>query len=226
MKQIVKALSEMANKRLTVTVGFFAAALLSISVLTGCASTPIAPSGFLRDYSKLEPVPGEPQMLYYEKPNVEWKKYTKLLLDPAMVYYSPETKDRHIHPDELKKLTDYFRNVVIEAVKDAYPVVDAPGPGVLRIRTAITDVIPTNPLVNIATVAAVLLPLDLGGAAIEAEFLDSISNERLAALVDRKKGTPLDIVGGFTKWGHVEAAFKAWAKELREALDEAHGKKK
>lgn len=107
-----------------------------------------------------------------------------------MVYYSPEAKERHTRPDELKRLTDYFRNVVIEAVEDAYPVVDAPGPGVLRIRTAITDVTPTNPLVNIATVAAILLPLDLGGAAIEAGFLDSISNERLAALVDRNKGTP------------------------------------
>lgn len=109
----------------------------------------------------------------------------------------------------------------------AYPVVYQPGVGVLRIRAAITDIIPANPLLNIVTTAAVFIPLDMGGAAMEAEFLDSVSNERLAAIVDRKQGSPLsplDIIGGFTKWGHAKGAFDKWAKELREALDEAHGK--
>lgn len=221
----VEEVVAIANNRWVVIATFIAGVILSSYVTTKCTSKEIAITrGFLRDYAKLKPLPEDPKVLYYERPNVNWKKYTKLLLDPIMVYYSPAAKDQHIHPDELKKLTDYFRNAVIEAVKDAYPVVDKPGRGVLRIRAAITDVIPTNPFVNIVTVATSLTPVDIGGAAIEAEFLDSLTNERLMAIVDRKKATPLDLVEGFTKWGHAEAAFKAWATELREALDEAHGK--
>lgn len=205
---------------------FLFPAILGLPLIAGCASTQ-TPSGFLGDYSALKPVPGASGVLYYEKPNVKWKGYTKLLIDPVSVFYSPGAKDRQIQPDDLKKLTDYFRGAVIEAVQAAYPVVYQPGAGVLRIRAAITDIIPANPLLNIVTTAAVFIPLDMGGAAMEAEFLDSVSNERLAAIVDRKQGSPLsplDIIGGFTKWGHAKGAFDKWAKELREALDEAHGK--
>ncbi len=195
----------------------------------GCAAKQVKPSGFLGDYSALRPDPEDPKVLYYEKPNVEWKNYTKLLFDPIMVYYLPEAKNRAIPPDELKKLTDYFRDAAIEAVKDAYPVVDEPGPGILRIRAAITDVIPASQFANIAMIAAVGIPVDMGGASMEVEFLDSVSNERLAAMVDRKKGSYLDIADvfglkAFTKWGYAKAAFKEWAKELREALDEVHRK--
>lgn len=196
---------------------------LGVLLLAGCAEAPKA-SGFLRDYAALRPVPGASSVLYYEKPNVQWKRYTRLMLDPVVVYYAPDAPDRQIQPDDLKRLTDYFRTAAVEAVRDAYPVVETPGPGVLRIRAAITDVVPANPLLNVVTTAAVFIPLDMGGAAMEAEFLDSVTNERLAAIIERKTGMPLDprdMIRGFTKWGHAEAAFRAWAKELREVLDEA-----
>lgn len=203
-------------------------AILIVPWMAGCASTQ-TPSGFLRDYALLKPVPGAPSTLYYEKPHVQWKSYPRLLIDPVAVYYAPDAKERQIQPDDLKKLTDYFRDAVIEAVRDAYPVVTLPGPGVMRIRAAVTDLIPASPLLNVVAVAAVMIPLDMGGAAMEAEFLDSVTNERLAAIVDRKKAFPLsptDMIRGFTTWGHARSAFDAWARELREALDEAHGKRK
>lgn len=227
MRRILKRLSVIVNKAyqgLTTILRFIFLVVLSFFQIAGCAAKQATPSGFMEDYSALKPLPEDNQMLYYEKPNVDWQRYTKLLLEPVRVHYSPEAKKPDIPPEELQGLAEEFRTTVMEAVQDAYPVVDTPGPGVLRIRGAITDVTPTNPLVNIATTAAVLLPLYMGGAAMEAELLDSVTNERLAAIVDRRKGSPLDIVGGFTKWGHARAAFKKWAKDLREALDEVHGK--
>lgn len=200
-----------------------------VLVLCACASSPVQPSGFLDNYSQLRPAPDDQLLLYYEKPGVPWQHYTKLLIDPIKVYYSPEARHREIDPEELKRLTDYAHVALRGAIGDAYPVVREPGPGVLRLRAAITNLIPANPLINVATTAAVFIPLDMGGAAIEAEFLDSQTNERLAALVDRKIGFPLapgDIVQGFTKWGHAKRAFDAWARMLRESLDEVHGKTK
>jgi hypothetical protein len=79
----------------------------------------------------------------------------------------------------------------------------------------------------VATTAAVFIPLDMGGAAIEAEFFDLHTNEQLAALVDRKIAHPLspgDMIQGLTKWGHAKRAFDAWARMLRDSLDEVHGK--
>ncbi|MFH1241761.1 MAG: DUF3313 domain-containing protein [Pseudomonadota bacterium] len=193
---------------------------LGLLLLTACATTTPPQSGFLRDYSKLKPDPEDESLLWYEEPNVDWKRYKKLMIDQVVVFYHPEAKNRQIEPDVLKELTDYFRNVVIEKVQDAYPVVDKPGPDVLRIRAAITDLVPANPFVNVVTTAGVGVPVDMGGAAMEAEFLDSITNEPLGAVVDMKKGTPVDInmLKGFTTWGYAKGAFREWAELLRESL--------
>jgi len=38
------------------------------------------------------------------------------------------------------------------------------------------------------------------------------------AVVDSKKGTPVD-VNGFTTWGHAKGAFKDWANLLKESQE-------
>jgi hypothetical protein len=223
------AFCRIGNKRPAVEAGLILSFILGVFLFTACASNkPAKPSGFLKDYSGFKPIPEDPSMLYYERPNVDWKKYTKLMIDPVTVYYGRASKVQPIKPEELKKLADYFRSEAIEAVKDAYPVVDKPGPDVLRIRAAITDLKSANPWMNLAATAAVFMPVDMGGAAMEAEFIDSQTGERLAGVVDRKGGSPInlgDFTGAYTEWGHAKSAFKEWAKLLRDALDEAHGRK-
>ena len=186
----------------------------------GCATAPPG-SGFLKDYSKLQTDPEDESLKWWEKEGVDWKHYKKLMIDPVVVYFHPEAKNRQIEPDVLKELTDYFRTVVIEEIQDSYPVVDAPGPDVLRIRAAITDLVPANPFLNVVTTAGVGVPVDMGGASMEAMFLDSTTNELLGAVVDSKKGTPVDInmLKGFTTWGYAKGAFRDWAALLRESLE-------
>jgi hypothetical protein len=191
-----------------------------VFVLSGCATTPPG-SGFLSDYSKLhEDKYGDRSLRWYEKENFNWHQYRKIMLDPIVVYYHPEAKYRQIDPEAVKKLTDYFRKVVEEELGDEYPIVTAPGPDVLRIRAAITEIVPANPAINLVTTTAVFVPLDMGGAAIESEFLDSQTNEVMAAMVDKKMGNPLDprFYRGFTTMGYAKGAFQAWVGELKKAL--------
>jgi Protein of unknown function (DUF3313) len=107
---------------------------------------------------------------------------------------------------------------VVTELADSHPVTKESGPDVLRVRAAIIDVVPANPALNVATTLVAFVPLDLGGAAIEAEFIDSLSGERLAAMVERKKGSPTNLKGGFTELGHARTAFHEWAVELKQAL--------
>jgi len=199
--------------------------VLAVMFAVGCATAP-PHSGFLKDYSKFKQDPEDESLLWWEKEGVDWKRYNKFMIDPVVVYFHPEAKNRQIEPDTLKELTDYFRNVTIEKIQDAYAVVDQAGPDVLRIRAAITDLIPANPFVNVVTTVSVGVPVDMGGASMEAMFLDSTSNELLGAVVDKKLGVPVnpaDIVGGFTRWGHAKASLDAWAELLRESLDYGKG---
>lgn len=196
-----------------------AVVLLTVLLIAGCSTMKTPKSGFLEDYSEFRVDPKDKSLFWYEKEGVNWKRFRKLMIDPVVVYFHPDARNRAIDPKELKKLTGYFRETVVRELEDEYPIVNAPGPDVLRVRAAITDVIPVKPITNILTVAAIGIPLDMGGAAIEAEFLDSETGERLGAVVDMKLGTPLDI-NGFTSLGHAKTAFRQWAKELKQALNE------
>ena len=197
------------------------ASLVAVVVLAGCASTPPPRSGFLVDYPDLKPDPGNPQLLWWEKPDFDWKRYQKLMIDPVVMYYDPKANNQEIRPDDLKRLADEFRDVVIAELGNSFPVVNTPGRDVLRIRAAITEIIPASPALNVVTTLVAFVPLDMGGAAIEAEFIDSMTNERVAAMVERKLGTPFDSKSGFTSLGHARASFKSWAAELKRALETA-----
>lgn len=187
---------------------------------TGCATTsPPAASGFLTTYEGLEVDPADESLLWWEQEGFNWSNYNSVLIDPVAIYFHPEAQGREILPDELKKLTDAFREAVFEELGDAYPVVETPAADVLRIRCAITDIIPSNAALNVATSLVAFVPFDMGGAAIEVEFLDSVTGERLAVGVDQKLGTPFDGIKGLTRLGHAIGAFRDWAKELRVALD-------
>lgn len=194
------------------------AALVAVVVLSGCASTPPPRSGFLADYPDLKPDPANPRLLWWEKPGFDWKRYQKPMIDPVVVFYHPQAKNKEVRPDDLKRLTDEFRDVVIAELGKSYPVVNTPGLDVLRVRAAITEIIPASPTLNVVTTALAFVPLDMGGAAIEAEFIDSMTNERVAAMVELKLGTPTDLKSGFTSLGHARASFKSWAAELKRAL--------
>jgi len=191
-----------------------------IMILSGCASAP-PNSGFLSDYSKLhEDKYGDRSLRWYEKDNFDWRQYNKIMIDPVVVYLHPKAKYRQIDTEALKKLTDYFREVVEEQLAGEYSIVTTPGTDVLRVKVAISEIVPANPAINIVTTVAVFVPLDMGGAAIEAEFLDSETGELLAAMVDKKLGNPLDpkFYRGFTTMGYAKASFEAWAIELKKAL--------
>ncbi|MBW2354930.1 MAG: DUF3313 domain-containing protein [Deltaproteobacteria bacterium] len=142
-------------KRRPSSLGCVSALVILLSAFLSSCATPPSHSGFLHDYSNLKPDPDDESLLWWEKENVDWKQYNRLMIDPVVIYLHPEAEHRQIDPDILKELTDYFRNSVIAEVQDAYPVVDKPGPDVLRIRAAITDIIPANPLINTATILAV-----------------------------------------------------------------------
>ncbi len=190
-------------------------------------------SGFLGDCSDLQPHPDKKLMLVYRKHAGVLAAYDKFLVDPVLIYFHDEAKGVGVDPQELAELAGFLREAVVGALTEGgkYQVVEEPGPGVVRLRGAITDVVPVDPAKNIgasvagmATGVGLLLPrVDLGKTSIEAEFLDSETSERLVAVVAEKKGKRFGgKIKGAKTWGDVKAAFKQWSKDLRKRLDQIH----
>lgn len=70
------------------------------------------------------------------------------MIDPVVMYYDPKAKNQEIRPDDLNRLADEFRDVVIAELGNRFPVVNTPGRDVLRVRAAITEIIPASPALN------------------------------------------------------------------------------
>jgi hypothetical protein len=195
-------------------------------------------SGFLGDYSGLYPDPKNGDLLIYEKSKDVLKNYRKFIIDPVTVYLLPGAENRGIDPDDLDRLARYFKDAITDQLLESgYEVVTEPGPGVLELEIAITNVEPTGgkknaalkagaTAVSVATVPGVslLVPrLSIGRAGIEGDMIDSVSGERMVAFVTGKGGRRwFSGLNAYKKWGDIEAAFRSWAKNFRKRLDELH----
>jgi hypothetical protein len=198
----------------------------------GCAKKQaVKPSGFLDNYSVLKKGREGGVNKIYLKEGIDFKKYKKIILDHVVFYFSDDSKYKGIHADELVKLADAFHSAFAESLGEAYPLVEKSGQDVMRVRIAITDVVPSKPGLNLVRfgVKAVKKIATgshsfIGNAAMEAEFLDSLTNRQIAMAMDsRGKGDKIRVTEGLTEWGDVEDVFKFWAKRLRIWLDETHG---
>jgi hypothetical protein len=154
-----------------------AAAVLS---LQGCATTATDQSGFLGRELDFRPAPDGSGALVYRRPGFkpgDGAKYTRFMIDPVLVWYSPQSDYKGIYPDELKAITDYFRTAAVGRLQDRYPVVAEPGSDVVRIRAAIVDLHRENPihLYQFTPVGIVLTGVK------EATGLDAVTRDRVAA---------------------------------------------
>ena len=144
--------------------------------------------------------------------------------------------DNQASAEELNNLSDHLRVAFTdELTRGGYTIVDAPGDGVLRVRAALTELVPVDPAKNVAAKAVgtvigvgLFLPtVDIGQAAIEVDMRDCLTNARVAAFADRKAGRAyFSGLSSYRRWGDVESAFGAWAREFRGRLDQIHAMEK
>ena len=104
-------------------------------------------SGFLSDYTRLKPTPWGAGIECWRETKLDAKNYDKVLVSRIVVSLAPPKNGaapQTIDPSDLKTLTDYFHASMVRALKPVLPVVDAAGPGVVVIRIALTDLVPTT----------------------------------------------------------------------------------
>lgn len=191
----------------------FSSLLLTLSLFQGCTTHPTR-SDFLESNVELQASPCDKSLLWWEKPGFCWYDYGKVMIDPVVLKCNPS----QLTTQELATISSDIYRILEEHLYPEYPIVNNPSPGTLRIRSAITSINTSSPALNLVSTAALFIPLDMGGASIEVEFLDAVSGKRLAAMADTKQGTPLQFIQCFQPLGHTHQAFDQWAKALKHAL--------
>lgn len=204
--------------------------------VTATDTTRLTRSGFLSDYARLKPIEGGGGIQCWRAPDLDAKKYDKVLVSRIVVSLKAEPgKEQTVDPSDLKTLTDYFHNSLVTALKPQMAVVNQPGPGVVVIRIALTDLVPTTvtdslagTLVPYAFVAeagsgvATGRPAGstpyMGETGMEMQFRDGASGAILAECRDteigRKYASDVDsgAVGAAQTWasGYLNS-FQAWS---------------
>ncbi|MHC4553151.1 MAG: DUF3313 domain-containing protein [Planctomycetota bacterium] len=161
----------------------------------------------------------------YLSPEYGQGKYNKVIIDPIVVKFYPESKayeeekSGKIKQEEMEELLEYATKAIKREVDDVFSVVTEPGPDVIRMRIAITNLMRSKIGQN-AIPHTKLAGTGLGGAAMEGEMLDSVTGKQVAAVVQIQKGTRWTM-SNLTTWGDARNVIDAWAKNLRQRIDES-----
>jgi hypothetical protein len=207
---------------------------LAVALLFAIAcTTPRAPrpsvdnSGFLDDYSRLQPGREGGFALVYRNPKAEWASYDKVLLEPVTLWRSGRQSLDAVPEGDLLRLIADLEAAVRRRLGSEFKLVEEPQPGTMIVRLAITEARATDPILDVLRghgrddVTKGMGPLHeetrrfIERAEIEGEIRDAHTNELLAAGVDKRRAGAPEI----TTWADLDRAAEAWAKRVFAPLE-------
>jgi hypothetical protein len=153
------------------TASLVVAGLVSLTI-TGCTVAKKHHfSGFLDDYSKLEPSPVEEGALFYQNPDIDFTEYDQIYVHPVSVHFADSREEQAVSP---KRLAEY-KQVVRDGLRDAlaeYNLDSArPGERVAELRFQVANLRRTRMIESPRSMYGARCYL-LGSANAEAELVD------------------------------------------------------
>jgi len=196
---------------------------------------------FLSDYSSLQEREGRLVERIYLVPNAVQRlaDYKAVLVDQPEIFIAADSKYKGAKGDQLKALADVARLSAMEQLEaGGFVIADEPGPDVLYIRWAITDLYlqkkkrgflsytPIGMVVHATKSAAVRdlwKKIDIVELSLELETTDLVTGEILAAAITvqqgvrKSKGAKAEVVS----WQAMEALFATIGERFRCQLSNA-----
>ena len=191
-------------------------------------------SGFLKDYANLKANPQlDADALTFVSTDAtkNLRRYVAVIVDPVEIYVSTKADEAQIPERARETVAIYFRHSLENAVGSAYPIVSSPGPLVLRLRAAIVGVDSGGEVAPVEDPALTAKPLPraivLDKVGVEMELADSVSGERVAAMVDHiKLGAGAEVgtenFSRVARFNQAAQALDEWAHRVRWFLDAEH----
>jgi hypothetical protein len=220
------------NLRLIVAVFALAAVALSS---TGCGMIwptrarrgEVGHTGFLGNYAQLKPHEGYEAQEVYINPSAAWSKYSAFYIESVSMWVN-QAEAAKLNPEDQQMITDMLYKALRDKLGEKFKLADHPGPGVIKLRAALTQVkgakvalnavttvIPQLRVVSTLAGTAADTAALVGSASVEAEATDSITNERLGAAISARAGTK-GLARAFSKWADVQAICDVWAERMRD----------
>lgn len=210
------------------------AAIAATLALSGPAAFAADPpdSGFLPDYSRLEPVKTKlgKEADRWLSPQLTREHYHAVIIEPVVFYPTPQPTEQ-VPQKTLDDITSYLTTSVRDVVFKDVPQANAPGPGVARLRIAVTAVsvgnsgmkpyefIPAALVLSTAMRAAGQRSQDVA-LSVEALMTDSVSGEPLAMVVRHGSGEQLKNSKTPLTLEQLKSRFDQWAQAASALVDQ------
>lgn len=196
---------------------------------TGCASYRPTQTGYLSDYSRLEKDPihlnyglGLQRNLSHNAAPQEACQVDSFYIEPVQ-WLVPDSSRAAGDPRRQEVLTSILEGQLKEQLGTLKPIVDVPGPNTARVRSAITGVNFSRPLLNAAMMVTLITPVFVGpifngGGYVEAEVIGP-DGRQISAISCASAGGIIDLYGFYNKPAHAKKAMRRSARELRQTLE-------
>jgi hypothetical protein len=193
------------------------------------------PSGFLKDYSSLEPVAGREGRYSWSVPEAELGAYKTFLLPPMEAWIDRDAQYRGLPSDVVERLAATYQSSFRQVLAPEYPVVDKPGAGVAACRFALTGLTPERPAmtpVDVLPIKAIFNVVRTASGtsskvariSAELECSDSLSGRLLLQAVVTGAGDHKFAENEPIRWADVEPVLKGWASDFKQRFNAAHGR--
>lgn len=186
-------------------------AIASCLALAACSSGPsVTRTGFLSRYDSLEPVDSD-RLRFVSS---QLRHYTQVIIDPVAILPGDDGLERREREEIAAYCGDAFRMVVRER---GLLVAGAPGPRTARLRIAITSIQDATWWKKLHP-ASNAMGAGRGGAAMEAEIVDSVTGEQVAAVIRSGVGSQFRAFNISTV-SDVKNTIDVWARDAGHQLD-------
>jgi hypothetical protein len=178
---------------------FTVAVAIGLSIAASSLADSTQNSGFLGDYSALKETKDAAgdTVMRYVSPKLKPGAYQKVMIDPTQ-YYPAAAPTKQVSAAVLNDIRNYVDKGLHDSIGAKVGLATEPGPGVLRMRPAITAVAAQTPGLKpyqVIPVAFVFTAVKGRGKEaainIEVEVVDSMTGERLGASVRKGVGAKL-----------------------------------
>ncbi len=161
--------------------------LVLIAVLPlGCATTSPPDTGFLGDYSRLEPHPKVAGGRVYWNSDVDRSKYESVMIDPIEVHFAREKDFKRPDPERVSEFTRLVKNALEKAISEHFPISKSQGQGVARLRIQASNIRLAKEMPRTHSYVP-LSKYRMGSANVEAELVDSLTGETIVAWVGPRR---------------------------------------
>jgi hypothetical protein len=198
---------------------------LSLVVLAGAAFA--APAG-APNQDGLAIVASKTLDEVYLRPGADLAAYRKVMVDPARVVMrknwlkdlnATRAVSRWLVPSDVERITDEAATTMTSTVADVfklrgYEIVEAPGPGVLRLSPHVDDLDVYAPDVPSATPTRLFTKLEAGQATLVLDMRDATTGALVGRVVDRRTAQEVGRANRATDVSNLmwfQVMFQQWA---------------